>query len=205
MDDTVEYIVVKLETYERLENQNDALKGELQTLKSKENAVNKKSQDDAQEAESRNNTYDIQQEAGVENSNRVEEQHMQNSNSDMFFYSVENILSKIKDKWKQNSKYIIDKIIKQKKILRWDNETGEIIINNNVISGSNIIDLLNFLQTTDVGKKQQKPLGTIQFFSALKFFKIAKKRIKNPLAILVITGKTLPNINSNKKWIKYQQ
>lgn len=79
---------------------------------------------------------------------------------------------------------LIEKILKNKQNIWWK-EGGEVVVNNQVIPESNIIDLIS---DTVRPLKRTKPIGWKEFASVLKDIGVPKSCIGNPTTLEYIDG-----------------
>lgn len=97
-------------------------------------------------------------------------------------YTTSQILSVIPKKYLKKGELLLDFISLNKNKIQWK-DNGTVIIDNNEISGSNIVDLINdFLRPL----KRDDPLGWENFANALNDIKVPLAYLGNPKRIVYL-------------------
>lgn len=116
------------------------------------------------------------------------------------FYSNEHILKLIPKKYLKKGEIILNQLLRNKDKIKWD-ENGKVTIKNEVIAGSNIIDLMN-----DVLRplKTSQPRGAEKFVTLLKELSVPVSYIGNPRRIDYISELYLNDYKDSKSEKKGQ-
>lgn len=99
-------------------------------------------------------------------------------------FTPSHIIKLIPKSYTRKGHVLLDNILQNKQKIWWKEE-GEIVVNNQVIPGSNIIDLIS---DTVRPLKRAKPIGWKQFASVLKDIRVPASCIGNPTNLQYING-----------------
>lgn len=105
-------------------------------------------------------------------------------------FTPSHIIKLIPKSYMKKGQYLLDNILKNKPRIWWK-EGGEIVVDNQVIPESNIIDLIS---DTLRPLKRAKPIGWKQFASVLKDIKVPASYIGNPTNLEYINGLQLSEV-----------
>lgn len=109
-------------------------------------------------------------------------------------YSASHLLRLIPKTYLKKGELLLDSILENKQKLYWKND-GTVVINEETIPGSNIVDLLN--DVLRPLKKLDNPSGWEKFSSALKDIKVPMSCIGNPRRFEYINKLYIKDIKDN--------